>query len=500
MNTTFRSIAVALLVAFSGTLAYSQSFDGYALYNSQNSKTAYLIDKDGSIAHSWSCNVNGNYALALTDDGNLVRGGVYGSNILTGAAIGGMVQELDKDANIVWEFVYSNADHVSHHDLCLMPNGNVLLTAWEVKSDTELAQAGVSTTGDKWPVQIVEVQQDGSGGKIVWEWHIWDHFVQDYDNTKDNYGVVNDHPELMDINVIEGGGGKRGGDWFHVNGLDYNPTLDQIVFSSRFASEIFIIDHSTTTAEAASHSGGNSGKGGDFLFRWGNPANYGSSDAQTIPDAVHDPRWVKEGRPNAGYIQFFNNSGGTSDASVVDAINPPVDGFNYTWDGTSYGPAVKDWRHECEANSSGQSASDRMSNGNTFVNVSRQYMYEVDSTGTIVWQYSEGPSKAFRYECNDPGPVALLGVDGCGTVGIATLENAIHVNIYPNPSTGVFEITGLEDEQNVNIWVTNVYGSTILETSDASQFDLSDFVNGHYFVHIVMENGHVTSKKVALMK
>ena len=51
-------------------------------------------------------------------------------------------------------------------------------------------------------------------------------------------------------------------------------TLDQIVLSNHNLSEIWIIDHSTTTLEAASHSGGNSGKGGDLLYRWGNPQAY----------------------------------------------------------------------------------------------------------------------------------------------------------------------------------------------------------------------------------
>ncbi|MBO6517221.1 MAG: aryl-sulfate sulfotransferase [Bacteroidia bacterium] len=500
MNFRYELKLLALLLSFfSGLTAYAQTFDGYALYNEQNSKTSYLIDKDGNIAHSWSCNVNGSYAVALSDEGDLVRSGVYSGNVLTGAAIGGVLQVLDKDANIIWEFVYSTANYVSHHDICLMPNGNVLLTAWEVKSEAELEQAGSSSPDEKWPTHIIEVQRDGSGGKIVWEWHIWDHLIQDHDATKDNYGVVEDHPELMDINAVAGSGGRMGGDWFHVNGIDYNETLDQIVFTSRYASEIFIIDHSTTTEEAASHSGGNSGKGGDFLYRWGNPSNYGSSDAQTIAGAVHDPRWIKEGRPNAGYIQFFNNVGGTGGASVVDAIKPPQDGYNYTWSGTSYGPVTHDWRHECVTNSSGQSASDRMSNGNTFVNVSRKYMYEVDSLNNIVWQYNDGPAKAFRYECNDPGPIALLGENGCGNLSANahTLKNTIVV--YPNPSTGIFKVKGLEENEVFTATVTNVYGATLYTGQNVQEIDLSAVSNGHYILHIDLQDGTRISEKLIRM-
>ena len=495
-------IIILLSAALIQTAGISQSFNGYALYTAQNSQTTYLIDKDGTIAKTWSCNKNGNYTVFLKEDGNLLRQGVVNGAELNGAAAGGIIQEYDKDSKVIWEFTYSNADHRSHHDFAVLPNGNVLLTAWEVKTATEMMNAGYSSNSEKWPTHIIEVQQDGTGGKIVWEWHIWDHLIQDTDATKPNFGVVADHPELMDINVASSAKGGRpgsGGDWFHVNGIDYNESLDQIVFTSRYMSEIMIIDHSTTTEEAAGHKGGKAGKGGDFLFRYGNPSNYGSSASKVIAAAVHDPRWIKDGRPNAGYIQFFNNSGGNGNSSVVDAIKPQMDpdGYNYIFSNGSYLPNSNEWRHDCKTNASGQSASDRMSNGNIFVNLSREYMYEVDSNDNIIWQYSEGPAKAFRYECEYPGIIALLN-NPCNVTNLSDL-NKTEITLFPNPTTGSFSISGLDKKtKGFSVAVIDIYGKVVLSTKNQIEIDLNGISKGNYFVHILLENQSVF-KKLSLM-
>lgn len=502
--------SLILLVLFSGLSAqtsFSQSFDGYALYNLQNQNTTYLIDKDGSIAHSWSCANSCNYTVLLKSNGNIVRGAVNNSNILGGAAEGGIIQELDPDANVVWEYTYSDADHLSHHDITLLPNGNVILIAWEVKSTAELTQAGFdNATGELWPTHFVELQQNGTSADIVWEWHIFDHLVQDIDASKDNYGVVADHPELMDINAVSGGGGGPGpggssGDWFHTNGIDYNETLNQLVFTSRNASEFFIIDHSTTTSEASTHTGGNSGMGGDFLYRWGNPANYGSTGIQTIPAAVHDPRWITDdGRPNGGFIQFFNNDGGASGGSAVQAIEAPEAGYLYSLSGSSYAPTTPDWIHEALAYSSGQSAHDRMSNGNTFVNVSGQYMYEVDASDNIVWQYNAGPTKAFRYECDNPGIVALLGSDPCGLLSISE-ETLSSITLSPNPSTGQFNIDGFQlGENDLSITVLNLFGAVVLQVENTLSFDLSNCAEGIYFANLMFGNEKIIIQKLSVVK
>jgi len=146
---------------------------------------------------------------------------------------------------------------MSHHDVKTLPNGNVLLIAWEIKTLYEAIVAGrnpnyVSDQG-LWPDHVIEVEPTGpTSGDIVWEWHVWDHLIQDFDPTKENYGVVGDHPELVDINY----GASQKLDIMHTNSIDYNEDFDQIMVSVCFYNEIWVIDHSTTTEEAAGHTGG----------------------------------------------------------------------------------------------------------------------------------------------------------------------------------------------------------------------------------------------------
>ena len=514
------------------SVAYSQSFNGFSLYNAQGSNTTYLIDENQNIAHTWNMNTECNYTVALKKNGNLVRGTKTNTNVFSSgniAASGGRVQEIAPDGSIVWDFTYVSNDFVSHHDLTLIGD-NVLITAYEKKSVSELNAAGfVNANSEKWPTHFIELEPDGNGGaNIVWEWHIWDHLCQDVDPNKPNYvSNIADHPELIDINMISGGGGGPGGnngDWFHVNGVDYNEELDQIVFSSRFSSEIYIIDHSTSTAEAASHSGGNSGMGGDILYRWGNPANYNMIGSRIIPNAVHDPRWVtNDGRPNGGYIQIFNNSGLGNNQSTVDCIDTPWDSLTNSYlrsPGQPFEPFSYTTRYECLYSANGQSASDRMSNGNIFVNASggqggAGVMYEVDSMGNLVWgPYNADSQKGFRYECDYPGIQAIeqyinSSTSSCFDHTSLYSYDSDYIHIFPNPTSSKVNLSILHPINDIySVNLIDIFGNILLQENAEDDFfvneifeiDLSFFSSGVYFLNITTNSGRVFTEQIYNVK
>jgi hypothetical protein len=389
-------IIVVFSLAASG---YSQSYDGYTLYFPQGGTKAYLVDLSGSPIHTWTFTSTYKtcYSTYLLSGGVLLRTVAKQGTFFGGGPVSGEVQKVDWDGNILWDFVYSTQDYCSHHDIHAMPNGNVLLIAYERKTAAQVTQAGCSQSIEMWPDKIVEIQPSGTnGGTIVWEWHAWDHLVQEHDPTKSNYGVVADHPELLNINY------NTSRDWMHMNGVDYNEELDQIVFSSHALNEIYVIDHSTTVAEAASHSGGNSGKGGDFLYRWGNPSAYQAAGITDF-NVVHDAHWVPADNPcfpNA--LSGYNNKGGAGGKTCVDIIKPPYNGYNYTLTpGSAYAPATYDWRNTYSGNMSQDNGnSQQLPNGNTLVCIGMSgFIYEIDSNQNQVWSKSVGGTlpQAFRY-------------------------------------------------------------------------------------------------------
>src|SRR5262249_39710100 len=97
-------------------------------------------------------------------------------------------------------------------------------------------------------------------------------------------------------------------DWTHVNAIAYDVDRDQIMLSVRTFSEFWMMAHSTPPAEAAVHPGGRGGRGGDLLYRWGNPQAYraGSKEDQQL-FAQHDAHWIRRGLPGAGHVLVFNN-------------------------------------------------------------------------------------------------------------------------------------------------------------------------------------------------
>lgn len=374
----------------------SRAFNGYTLFAPLPSASAYLIDMKGRVAHTWKGADTAGNSVYLLEDGRLLK--TYKPADASGfghGGAGGGLRLLDWNGDVLWEFIYADRNVRSHHDAQMLPNGNVLLIAWELKTRAEAVAAGRDPNllqGDElWPDHLVEIKPEGrNGGKIVWKWRVWDHLIQDFDPSKANYGVIADHPELIDINNTARGQA----DWNHLNSLHYNASLDQILLSSHNQNEIWIIDHGTTTAEAKGHTGGKRGKGGDLIYRWGNPQVYqaGWPDEQQL-FAQHDAQWIPEGHPGADNILVFNNGSRRRRAfSTVDEIVPPIrkDGGYELTNVAPYGPDKPKWTYGQQGwYAQNISGSQRLPNGNTLICSGPQGRFiEVTPAKDVVWEFT----------------------------------------------------------------------------------------------------------------
>lgn len=406
---------ISLMMLAAG-IANAQQWGLYTLYAPSNSTSAYLIDTANTPAtyKTWSfaSTKKTGYSTYLIPGDTLVRTYNYtASGGMTGGGVTGGVQKVLWNGTVVWDFQYNSSTFTLHHDIHPMKNGNVLMIAYELKTATDATQAGASSSTSIQSEKIMEVRPTGATtGTVVWEWKLWDHLCQNYNAAKDNYvsSIVN-NPQLMNINI------GTSSDRFHMNGIDYNEALDQIVVSMHMTNEIYVIDHSTTTAVAATHSGGNSGKGGDFLYRWGKPANY-SASGTTIFNVVHDAHWVPSDNPNyPNYLCAFNNKGGTGSKSAFTIFEPPYSGYNYTLTpGQAYTPATYNYQYTSGSTANDMGNSQQLPNGNVLMCVPAQgsgSIFEINAAGTTLWTKTATSPHAYRYTlCYVRGPVASSSV------------------------------------------------------------------------------------------
>ena len=397
---------------------------GYVLFSQFSEELTYLVDAEGQVVHTWH-NEKAPGSHYLQDDGHLVRLARMAEppNFKAGG-VSGYLQELSWDGELLWEWHMGDEERMLHHDIEPLPNGNILAIAWELKTPDEARAAGrrVDLIPEQgiWSEWILEVEPlPPNDARIVWEWHVWDHLVQNHDADSAHYGVPAEHPRRLDVNADAGETVvdeeeleqlKALGyvpddattediqsDFLHMNAIDYHPGLNQIVVSLPEISEVWILDHSTSTKEARGSSGGRSGHGGDILYRWGNPRTYGRGDTSDQKlFYAHQVLWIPEGLPNAGHLTVFNNGGGRPDGDYSSVLEwaPPIDADgNYTLpEGEAFGPADVVWSYEATERESFfapfVSGAHRLANGNTFVCSGPQgRFFEVSPEGEVVWEY-----------------------------------------------------------------------------------------------------------------
>jgi len=399
---------------------------GYVVFAPLISDTTYLVETvGGAVVHTWDSEYAPSGFVYLLDNGHLLRGGREPDvAVFSGGGQGGRIQEFTWEGDLVWDYQFASEAHLLHHDVEVLPNGNILAIAWEAKSREEARQVGLRPEMTPevgiWPDMIVELEpQPPDGARVVWEWHAWDHLIQDRDASLGHHGDPSAHPELIDIN-----GGRQppdemaeealaryrevgyvpadsehdpSSDMMHTNGIAYNAALDQIAVSIHAYNEIWILDHSTTTDEATGHTGGRWGRGGDLLYRWGNPGAYGrGGEGEQRLFGQHDVRWIPENLPGAGHLLVFSNNvpGPEAPHSEVFEIAPPTDDAGrYVLPGSEpFGPTTTTWSYAAPDQPSFHSpfisGAHRLPDGHTLITSGAQgRFFEVTPEGEIVWEY-----------------------------------------------------------------------------------------------------------------
>ncbi len=518
----------------------ANTFKGYTLFAPKQNTMTYLINNEGHKVHEWTASTHApGQSVYLLENGHLLRTCMTQGNLGTGGGEGGRIEEYSWNDSLVWSMDYSTTTYMQHHDIKKLPNGNIIMLVVEKKVLADVIAAGFDTSKMQQPDfhqkqimlpdAVVEIQPTyPSGGTVVWEWHVWDHLIQSHDASKSNYGVPSAHPELIDA-----AGDHRNLPifWNHMNAIDYNPALNQIAVSVRGNSEVWVIDHSTTTAQSAGHSGGTHGKGGDLLYRWGNPSTYSTG---TVNDQKyfeqHDVEWIKPGCPGAGNLLCFNN-GVNRNYSSIDEITTPVDASgNYSIvAGTAFGPTALTWTYVATPPTSlyaqDISGAQRLPNGNTLIDDGPLGTFtEVTPAGQVVWKYinpvtntgplNQGDSvphnfpmhpdetlnsvfRVYRY------PLAYSAFTGHNLtpgdfIEIYTRINNINktpeIQIYPNPFTSKITLINLTGKESYEL--INTMGQTIWNGYKIEQQDFSTVAPGFYFLKINTQNSIKTIKLI----
>src|SRR5690606_27311618 len=94
------------------------------------------------VVRSWETDSTPSSLAYLLENGHLLRAGAQADSPFGGgvAGGGGRLQEFTWEGELVWDFTYSTATTLPHHDFARLPNGNVLMiVAHRISRDEAIA-------------------------------------------------------------------------------------------------------------------------------------------------------------------------------------------------------------------------------------------------------------------------------------------------------------------------------------------------------------------------
>ncbi len=372
--------------------------DDYVLAVVNGSDHAFIMDKAGNRLREFDFEHSLGNDLEILPDGRML--GIFKDPDaqITFGGYGGIAKIINSNGSIDWEYKVSDQNEIIHHDIEQLPNGNILLLIWE-KIDEEIQESQGSFNGDDiYPEKLVEINP--SNNEVVWQWRSWEHIVQDADPNLPNYGIVREHPNKLHINYRP----PTNGDIMHANGIDYDEEKDVIYMSVNFWNEVWVIDHSTTIEEAATGSGGNYGKGGDLIYRFGNPLAYDNQQGEVTVDRIHFPNYLEDDVPGAGNILVYVN-GNTEESSKVRELRLP-DPFELIPYADNEPELIWSYEHP-ELYARFISGATRLPNGNTLICEGDYGFWEVTPDKEIAWRYATNSEdtnfwRGYNYEKDDP--------------------------------------------------------------------------------------------------
>lgn len=322
------------------------SFKGYTIATPIGGEAALLLDMDGRVVHRWTFpDARPEYAI-LTDDGKMLcrclppqdanapfkpameddppmpleeRAKKLPSNYR-------WLREVDWDANVLWQ----HEDPLLHHDFFKTRDDTFLVTRFVQmeKALSDKVRGNRRARQSHHPMLTDEILEIDRSGKVVWSVRL--------DEVLD--------PKLDPLGVLE-----RRIEWTHTNAVCQSDDGTRVMFSSKNANRVGIIDKATKA----------------LVWRFGHPVTSGQ----------HHARWL----PN-GNIHMFDNGTRREGLPFSRVIEVEPQSQKVVWEYQANPPFA--------LFSPNISSADRLANGNTLICEGMTgRILEVTRRGETVWEW-----------------------------------------------------------------------------------------------------------------